>query len=254
MRFLFTCNQKLTKVSLDLHVWQAKKIIEKLKQKNPMSSRKSVKAVRSESRLQSGGWTGRGSVLGRICGTGVFWVWSGREWESWMMRVVMNEQMGRGDRMRRVWKQWLVWGWRNEALKSGFHYPSWRPELTARVDGWPVSITRQHGPCWRVMETGHPSTRAVNSGSGNWALIQDKPVEPVPETIGATQTRIYEYIDWQKTEEQYDWVYLCVCITLLHRDLNMKNYVKQLHTWCLHNHNWQVCMHKLTSLKSVKTW
>ena len=52
------------------------------------------------------------------------------------------------------------------------------PELTARVDRWPVSITRQHGPstrlvetrarqhgpCWRVMETGHPSTRAVNSG------------------------------------------------------------------------------------------
>ena len=37
-----------------------------------------------------------------------------------------------------------------EALKPGFHYPSWRPELTARVDGWPVSITRQHGPCWRA--------------------------------------------------------------------------------------------------------
>ena len=49
-------------------------------------------------------------------------------------------------------------------VKPGFHYPSWRPELTARVDGWPVSITRQHRPCWRVMETGHPSTRAVNSG------------------------------------------------------------------------------------------
>jgi len=32
-------------------------------------------------------------------------------------------------------------------------------ELTARVNGWPVSITRQHGPCWR----------AVNSGSGNRA-------------------------------------------------------------------------------------
>ena len=32
-------------------------------------------------------------------------------------------------------------------VKPGFHYPSWRPELTARVDGWPVSITRQHGPC-----------------------------------------------------------------------------------------------------------
>ena len=34
------------------------------------------------------------------------------------------------------------------------------PELTAR----------QHGPCSRVMETGHPSTRAVNSGRqlGQW--------------------------------------------------------------------------------------
>ena len=28
-----------------------------------------------------------------------------------------------------------------ETVKPGFHYPSWRPELTARVDGWPVSIT-----------------------------------------------------------------------------------------------------------------
>ena len=60
-------------------------------------------------------------------------------------------------------------------IKPGFHYPSWRPELTARVDGWPVSISRvdgpstrlmetrarQHGPCWRVMETGPPSTRAL---------------------------------------------------------------------------------------------
>ena len=30
------------------------------------------------------------------------------------------------------------------------------------------------GPCWWVMETGHPSTRAVNSGSGNRALIVDQ--------------------------------------------------------------------------------
>ena len=45
-------------------------------------------------------------------------------------------------------------------VKPGFHYPSWRPELTTRVDGWPVSITRQHGPL----------ARAVNSGSGNRAL------------------------------------------------------------------------------------
>jgi len=47
-------------------------------------------------------------------------------------------------------------------------------ELTARVDGWPVSITRQHGPCWRAHDStsrvdlasgnAHPSTPAVNSG------------------------------------------------------------------------------------------
>ena len=48
------------------------------------------------------------------------------------------------------------------------------PELTARVDGWLVSITRQHGPCWRVTETSHPSTRAVNSGSGNRALAKSR--------------------------------------------------------------------------------
>ena len=74
-------------------------------------------------------------------------------------------------------------------VKPGFHYPSWRPELTARVDGWPVSITGQHGPCWWVMETGHPSTRAVNSGCGNRALMSMKVVrrthtgrEPVTST------------------------------------------------------------------------
>jgi len=26
----------------------------------------------------------------------------------------------------------------------------WSPVSTTRVDGWPVSITRQHGPCWRA--------------------------------------------------------------------------------------------------------
>jgi len=44
-------------------------------------------------------------------------------------------------------------------LKPGFHYPSWRPELTAQVDGWPVSIS---------IPT-RPSRRPVNSGSGNRA-------------------------------------------------------------------------------------
>jgi len=67
-------------------------------------------------------------------------------------------------------------------VKPGFHYPCWRPKLTAWVYGWPVYITRQLGPstqlmetgrpCWLVMETGHPSTQAINSGCqlGWWKL------------------------------------------------------------------------------------
>jgi len=50
-------------------------------------------------------------------------------------------------------------------FKPGFHYSSWRPELTARVDGWPVSVTRQHGRAFPLAElTGRvdgPSTRVV---------------------------------------------------------------------------------------------
>ena len=63
-------------------------------------------------------------------------------------------------------------------LKPGFHYPSWRPELTALVDGWLVSITREHGrvdgrpvstsrvdgPCWRPVLTGNGNRSPVNSG------------------------------------------------------------------------------------------
>ena len=46
-------------------------------------------------------------------------------------------------------------------LKPGFHYTSWRPELTARVDGWPVSITCQHRP---VHNFDGPTTRLVETG------------------------------------------------------------------------------------------
>jgi len=56
----------------------------------------------------------------------------------------------------------LVWWWRKEELS---------PVSTTRVDGpsWRVSTllvetrARRHDPCWLVMETGHPSTWAVNS-------------------------------------------------------------------------------------------
>ena len=48
------------------------------------------------------------------------------------------------------------------------------PVSTTRVDGPSTRLVetraRQYGPCWWVMETGHPSTRAVNSGHqlGYW--------------------------------------------------------------------------------------
>ena len=64
------------------------------------------------------------------------------------------------------------WWWNIANFLIEKVYLSWLPELTARVDGWPVSITRQHGPCWLVMEAGRPSTQAVNSGSGNRALVR----------------------------------------------------------------------------------
>jgi len=38
---------------------------------------------------------------------------------------------------------WFSPFYQKSEVKPGFHYPSWRPELTARVDGWPVSITRR---------------------------------------------------------------------------------------------------------------
>jgi len=71
----------------------------------------------------------------------------------------------------------------SETVKPGFHYPSWRLKLTARVDGWPISITRQHGPCRRACDSTSrvdgPSTRPVNSASGNRALTRGDDREPV---------------------------------------------------------------------------
>jgi len=53
-----------------------------------------------------------------------------------------------------------------KSVEPGFHYPSWR------VTWRPVnSASGNARPCWRVMETGHPLTRAVNSVSGNRALL-----------------------------------------------------------------------------------
>jgi len=39
-------------------------------------------------------------------------------------------------------------------------------EVAMEDEGWCRVETRarQHGPCWRVMEIGHPSTRVVETG------------------------------------------------------------------------------------------
>ena len=63
--------------------------------------------------------------------------------------------------------------WESQTLSAAYWAASKArfplPELTARVNGLPVSITGQHGPCWRVMETAvtrklGPSTRVVETG------------------------------------------------------------------------------------------
>ena len=60
-------------------------------------------------------------------------------------------------------------------VKSGFHYPSWRPELTGDRFPLPVNTGRADGRavdglCKPVTRQLGPLTRAVNSGSGNQAL------------------------------------------------------------------------------------
>ena len=86
---------------------------------------------------------------------------------------------------------WNMWHW----LKPGFHYPSWRPELTGDRFPLPVNMGRVDGRAFPLAELtgrqhGHPSTRAVNSGSGNrawfvqniqstnWQTLRFKPPPP----------------------------------------------------------------------------
>jgi len=64
-------------------------------------------------------------------------------------------------------------------LKPSFHYLSWRPELTARQHGRALirlveTRARQHGPSWRVMETGRPSTRVVETGLYSQTFSESK--------------------------------------------------------------------------------
>ena len=75
----------------------------------------------------------------------------------------------RASAMRAVWAgHW----WASERLRRRVLHKALflLPELTARVDGWPVSITRQHGLCWRArVSTSRVDGPSVNTGSGNRA-------------------------------------------------------------------------------------
>jgi len=68
----------------------------------------------------------------------------------------------------------LVYNLMIYTIKPGFHYPRWRRELTARVDGWPLSITRQHGPCWWARVSTNrvdgPSTRLVENVNNSQSI------------------------------------------------------------------------------------
>ena len=70
--------------------------------------------------------------------------------------------------------QYISWG-SSSFLACNFKARFPLAELKGRVDGPSTRLVekwaRKHGPCWWVMETGHPSTWAVNSGSGNRALV-----------------------------------------------------------------------------------
>ena len=61
-------------------------------------------------------------------------------------------------------------------VKPGFHYPSWWPELTGDRFPLPVNTGRVDRSAFPLAKltarVDGPSTRAVNSGSGNRALVE----------------------------------------------------------------------------------
>ena len=74
-------------------------------------------------------------------------------------------------------------------LKPGFHYPSWRA-----VNSGAFFDTRQLG-CQKM----HPSSRAVNSGSGNRALVISPPVGCI------SFLQVYSYLPSHRTSPPFSW-------------------------------------------------
>jgi len=86
---------------------------------------------------------------------------------------------------------------------------------------------RQHDPCWRAMETGHPSTRPINSASGNSrppvnTAHVDGQWKPVTHQLGPS-TRVVETglnrhrCWWPTTTETSAWYDLILCTLMYHK-------------------------------------
>ena len=101
------------------------------------------------------------------------------------------------------------------------------PELTAWVDGWPVSITRQHWPCWRVMETGHPSTRVVETGlkSAFWSNMSSDEAKytnttshsPFLSLRGTKSASLFFWIGTLLLDQSYAVIVCLPCMQALQR-------------------------------------
>jgi len=105
-----------THTCIILHTHKQKMMMEKPKTK------KTVEQYRNPWRQSSWSPVGspvgrRGSMVGRICGTGMFWVWSGKECDWWMVcmcvcrhRWVFNHTQHMYERaLRQHWRQFLLW-------------------------------------------------------------------------------------------------------------------------------------------------
>jgi len=80
------------------------------------------------------------------------------------------------------------------AIKPGFHYPNWQPELTGDRFPLPVNTGRVDGRISTSRVEG-PSIRPVNSGSGNRTLVYSKHLCTDP---GSTITSTQEHRVWSR--------------------------------------------------------
>jgi len=119
---------------------------------------------------------------------------------------------------------WIIMQFICEAVPNN-HQLHLRPVSTARVDGWPVYITRQHRPCWRACGFHYPSWRPelmgdqftlpVNTGRVDGRAVStsrvDRPLwKPATRQLGPLT------LVWKPCLNKTDdcWALFFVCNTL----------------------------------------